>query len=192
MRKFVVVAALVCFAMVGAQAQSVEMGISTASGSTANSLNYSPQTIASGAYIHLGGDYPFWHNLGFGGEVSWRASQAYWGGTLPYRPIFFDFGAVFAPKLSKYFTPALKAGIGAENLHFYTGQGSCGYFGCSNYQSTTHFMGVLGGSLRLYPKGGGFFVAPEANLYLVRNNFEFSGPRVATYGLAVGYTFGER
>lgn len=191
MRNVLVMTALLCLGMVAAQAQSVEFGINTASGNTSNSLNYSPQTIASGAYIHLGGDYEFWHNVGFGGEVSWRATQAYWGGTLPYRPIFFDFDGVYSPKLGKRAAVVLKAGIGAESLHFYTGTYSCGYLGCSNYQSASHFMGVLGGGIRLYPKGG-FFVEPQANLYLVHNNFEFSGPRVAQYGLSIGYTFGEQ
>lgn len=191
MRKAVVVAVFLFFAMIAAQAQSVEFGLSTVSGNTSNSIDFSPQTIGSGAYINLGGDYEFWHSVGFGGQVAWRASQAFWGGTLPYRPIFWNFGGVFAPKL-KYVSPVLRAGIGAETLHFYTGSTSCGYFGCANYQSTTHFMGVIGGGLRLYPKGGGFFVEPEADLYLVHNNFEFGGPRVARYGMSIGYTFGEK
>lgn len=192
MRKIVVLSALLLVAMIGAQAQSVEIGISSASGNTSISPDYSPQTIASGAYMHIGGDYTFWHGLGFGGEVTWRAKQAFWGGTLPYRPIFYDFGAVYAPRVNNYVAPVLRAGIGAESLHFYTGSYTCGYFGCSNYQSNSHFMGVVGGSLRLYPKGGGFYVAPQASLYLVRNNFEFSGPRVAMFGVSIGYTFGER
>ena len=44
-----------------------------------------------------------------------------------------------------------------------------------------------------YAKGlslkGGFFVRPEARLYLVNNNVDFSSPRVTRYGLSIGYTF---
>jgi hypothetical protein len=49
-------------------------------------------------------------------------------------------------------------------------------------------MGDFGAGIKLYPKGG-FFVRPEARLYLVNNNLYFSSPRVTRYGLSIGYTF---
>jgi hypothetical protein len=191
MRKLIVVMGVLLLGMAAAQAQmSVEIGASTVKGNISNSLNYSPQTIAGGTYLNLDGDYVFWHNVGFGGGVMWRAGQADWGGTLPYRPIFFHFDGVYGPKLGKRAALDLRAGIGFESLHFYTGSYSCGYFGCSNYQSTTHFMGSFGGGIRLYPTSN-IFIEPQAGIFLVHNNFEFTGPRVAHYGLSIGYTFGE-
>jgi hypothetical protein len=194
MRKLVVVAALFVFAAVAAQAQlDVAFGVNTVSGPSASSAsgNYAPQNIGGGAYPTFSGDYIFWHNMGIGGMVSWRASQALWGGQLPYRPIFYSFNGVFAPRLGKHAGVELQAGLGGENIRFYTGNTTCSYFtGCSNYQSTNHFMGHFGGGLRLYVKGN-FFIRPEGYIYLVRNNFEFSGARATQYGVSIGYTWGE-
>jgi len=194
MRKLVLVAALFVLACVGAQAQlDVAMGLSTVNGPSASSAtgNYAPQNIGGGAYINFSADYLMWHNLGFGGQISWRASQNLWGGQIPFRQIFYDFNGVYAPRLSKYAGVELQAGIGAESVHFYTGNVTCSAFsGCSNYQSSNHFMGHFGGGLRLYAKGN-FFIRPEAHVYFVRNNFEFSGPRATRYGMSIGYTWGE-
>lgn len=82
------------------------------------------------------------------------------------------------------------AGIGAESVRFYAGTPSCDIYGnCTNYVSSTHFMGDLGGGIRFYPYGN-FFVRPEVRLYLVHNNVEFSSGRTVRYGLSIGYTFG--
>ena len=194
MRKLVLVAAAFVLAASAAQAQlDAAVGVSTASGPSASSAtgNYAPQNIGGGAYINFSGDYLMWHNIGFGGEIAWRASQNLWGGQLPYRPIFYDFNGIYAPRLSKNLGVELQGGIGTESVRFYTGNVTCSSFtGCSNYQSTNHFMGHFGGGIRLYAKGN-FFIRPEAHLYLVHNNFEFSGPRVARYGVSIGYTWGE-
>ncbi len=194
MRKLVLAAALLVFASVAAQAQlDVAFGLSTVNGQSASSAtgNYAPQNIGGGAYLGFSGDYLMWHNIGFGGEISWRASQNLWGGQLPYRPILYDFDGVYAPRLGKHAGVELQAGIGGENVRFYTGNVTCSYFaGCSNYTSTNHFMGHFGGGVRLYVKGN-FFVRPEAHVYLVHNNFEFSGPRMERYGMSIGYSWGE-
>ena len=47
---------------------------------------------------------------------------------------------------------------------------------------------TFGAGIKFYPKGG-FFVRPEARLYLVNNNTDFSAARVTRYGLSIGYTF---
>ena len=194
MRKLVLVFIVFLFVTVAAQAQlDVAFGLGTANGPSGSSAtgNYAPQNIGGGAYINFSGDYIFWHNFGVGGQIAWRASQNLWGGQVGYRPIFYDVNGVFAPRLSKYAGVELQGGIGAENVHFYTGNVTCSAFtGCSNYESSNHFMGHIGGGLRLYAKGN-FFIRPEAHVYFVRNNFEFSGPRVTRYGVSLGYTFGE-
>lgn len=193
MRKVIVMTALLCLGMLAAQAQvDLAFGAGSLKGSTSSSLNFSPENIASGTYLNFSGDFIFWHNLGAGGEVAWRASQAqYAGGIVPYRPIFYNFYGVFAPKLAKRIGVEAKAGIGAETIHFYTGSYNCSNFGgCTNYQGSNHFMGVLGGGIKLYATDN-FFIRPEVEMYLVHNNFEFSGPRATRYGVSIGYTFGE-
>jgi hypothetical protein len=81
------------------------------------------------------------------------------------------------------------AGIGAESLRFYQPFFTCSSFsGCTNYSSSSHFMGHIGGGLRLFTWGN-VFLRPEAHLYLVRNNFEFAGPRANSVGLSIGYSF---
>jgi len=194
MRKLVLVAILFVFASIAAQAQvDVAFGLSTTSGASATSAsgNYAPQSIGGGTYLNFSGDYLFWKGFGVGGQIAWRASQSLWGGQLPYRPIFYDFNGVYAPRINQYLGAELQGGIGAESVRFYTGNVICSAFsGCSNYQSTNHFMGHIGGGVKVYPKGN-FFIRPEAHVYFVRNNFEFSGPRVTRYGMSIGYTWGE-
>jgi hypothetical protein len=148
-------------------------------------------TIGGGSYLSFTGDFLLRHSLGVGGEISWRAKQNFYGGFQPYRPLFYDFFGVYAPKFSKNVGATLLAGIGAESVRFYTGQITCSGFSgsCTNYTSSNHFMGVFGGGLKLYPKGN-FFVQPEVRLYLVHNNVEFSSSRVVRSGLSIGYTFG--
>lgn len=192
MRKLILVSVVFLFATIAAQAQlDVQFGLSTTSGQSASSagINNAPVNIGGGAYPFFAADYKFFHSFGVGGEITWRGSQNLWAGQLPYRPLFYSFNGVFAPRF-KNVGVDLQAGIGAESVRFYTGSVSCSYFsGCSNYQSTNHFMGHLGGGLRLYPKGN-FFIEPQVHEYFVRNNFEFSGPRVTRYGLSIGYSWG--
>src|ERR1041385_1461972 len=82
-----------------------------------------------------------------------------------------------------------QAAIGWESLRFYQPffNGS-GFTGCSNFVSSNHFMGHFGGGLRYYFKGH-FFVRPEAHVYLIRNNVEFSSPLATRVGVSLGYTF---
>ena len=192
MRKLILLSAVFLFATVAAQAQlDASFGLSTTSGQSAANAsgNYAPVNIGGGAYPFFAVDYKFLHSFGVGGEITWRGSQSLWGGQLPFRPILYDFNAVFAPRF-KSVGVDLQGGIGAESVRFYTGSVTCSYFsGCSDYQSTNHFMGHLGGGIRLYPKGN-FFIEPQVHEYFVRNNFEFSGPRITRYGLSIGYPWG--
>ena len=148
-------------------------------------------TIGGGSYLSFNGDFLLRHSFGVGGEISWRAKQNFYAGFQPYRPLFYDFYGVYAPKLSKNVGATLLAGVGAESVRFYSDQFTCSGFtgSCTNYTSSNHFMGVFGGGLKLYPKGN-FFIEPEVRLYLVHNNFEFSSNRVVRSGVSIGYTFG--
>jgi hypothetical protein len=161
-------------------------GISAPSASSASG-NYSPQSLAGGAYPTFSGDFLLFHNFGVNGEVSWRASRGLYAGFFPYRPVFYDFNGVWAPRLGRV-GAELMAGIGAESIRFYQPTFVCGFGGCTNYSSSNHFLGHFAGGLRFYPTKN-IFVRPEAHLFLIHNNVEFSSFRAVRYGLSIGYTF---
>jgi hypothetical protein len=177
-----------------AQAQKVDLafGLSTTEApgaSSANGVDHLPVSLTGGAYPGFSGDFLLFHNLGFGAELFWKATQAdYAGQGFNYRPIFYDFNAVYSPRLAPHVHAELVGGIGALSSRFYTGT-VCGIYSCSNYQSSNHFDADFGGGLKLYAKGG-FFVRPEARIYVIHNNLEFSSNHVTRYGVSVGYTFG--
>jgi hypothetical protein len=178
----------------GAYAQQFDLafGVGTVTGQSAsdalNDLNHTPQSISGGAYPSFSGDFLFIKKyLGVGGEVTWRAHQNTDIFFQPYRPILYDFNAVLAPPLGKRAQAELQGGLGFESIRFYTPFFSCSFTGCTNFQSSNHFLGHVGGGLRLYVTRA-IFIRPEAHLYFVHNNLEFSGPRVQRFAISVGYS----
>lgn len=176
-----------------AQQLDIAFGVNALT-SPAATLSTSGQTLESiggGTYVGFSGDYLFLFDrqFGVGSEVFWRASRANYGISQPYRPLFYDFNAVWAPRLGPHISPELVAGIGAESLRFYTPFETCSFVSCTNYVSSNHFMGNFGGGLRMYVHGG-LFIRPEVKLYLVRNNVEFSSNHATRYGVSIGYSFG--
>jgi hypothetical protein len=154
-----------------------------------NDFNHSPQSLTGGVYPSFAADFIIWRNFGFNGEVAWRASRALYQDLTPYRPIFYDFNAVYAKKKGRVGFVAM-GGIGAESIRFYGNFQNCNNFGqCTNYVSSNHFMGHVGGGLRLYLTNS-VYLAPEAHLYFIHNNVEFTSARATRYGLNIGYTFG--
>jgi len=180
-------AALAAFSN-SAQAQKVDLafGVSTVEAPAANSTGPS---LTGGTYPGFSGDVLFWHNFGLGAEVYWRATQSEYPGIppTPYRPLFLDFNGVYAPKLASHTYLELAAGIGAVDTRIYCQECGNGYN--SNYNSDKHFMGDFGAGLKFYPKGG-FFIRPEAKVYLVTNNQLFSSSYATRFGASIGYTFG--
>jgi hypothetical protein len=191
---------LLCFACAAlaafsnfAQAQKIDFafGVSTIDApgaSAANGIDHQPVSLTGGAYPGFSADVLFFHNLGFGGEIFWKAGQGKYGGdpTLPFRPIFYDFDAVYSPKLASHAYLELVGGIGAQSTRFYCSTCINPFTG-TNYVSSNHFMGDFGAGLKLYPTHS-IFIRPEARLYLVNNNLEFSSPRALRYGISIGYT----
>jgi hypothetical protein len=163
--------------------------ISSPQGITTNGLFF--PSDRGGLYPSFGADLLLRHRLGFEGELSWRASQNLYGGSQPYRPLFYSFNAIWAPKLSKNFTAELLAGVGGEDVRFYGFTNCNNFFGCTTYASSNHFMGDFGGGIRAYIWHD-VFVRPEARLYLINNNVEFSSNKVVRYGVSLGYSFGGR
>jgi hypothetical protein len=158
------------------------------SGLTGPSSTPDLQTIGGGAYPTFGLDFLFFHNLGVGFNAAFRAKQNLLQGQLPFRPFFYDVDAVYAPPLGKRAQLELSAGIGAESVRFYTPTFQCSFTGCTNFVSSNHFLGQFGGGIRLYvtPR---IFIRPEAHVYLVHNNVEFSGSHASRFGVSIGYSF---
>jgi hypothetical protein len=198
-RKLSLVLALCSLVFVGLNAMAQRADVAFAvSGVTSPSPNSSlinsglffTPTEGGGTYLGFNGDVIIKHDFGVEGEVNWRATQNLYLGYQPYRPIFYDFNAVWAPKLNKHLSGEILGGIGAESLRFYTNYYNCSYFGgCTNYTSSNHFMGDIGGGVKLSPWGH-LFVRPEVRVYFVHNNVEFASDRVIRAGVSIGYTFG--
>ena len=144
-------------------------------------------SVRGGLYPSFSADVLIKHHLGVQGEFAWRARQNNYGGVVPYRPIFFDFNGIWAPQIGKKLGAELMGGVGVEDLRFY-GQPNYSSFGYTNYVSSKHFAEHLGAGLRYYVWGN-VFVRPEAHLYFVNNNNEFSSGRVARFGFSIGYSF---
>jgi hypothetical protein len=184
---------LVAFALIlslGSPAQAQQFDLSFGvSGLTGPPSTPTVQTIGGGTYLSFGLDFLFYHNLGVGFNAAFRANENLYQGFQPFRPFFYDVDAVWGPPIGKRAQAELSAGIGAESIRFYTPFLTCGSFtGCTNFVSSNHFLGQFGAAFRLYvtPK---VFIRPEAHLYLVHNNVEFSGSRATRYGVSIGYSF---
>lgn len=196
LRKLIVLGVLIALAgILPAQAQQFDIGFGV-SGLTAPSNNtngfllFPTPSIGGGAYLGFSGDYLFKKNFGVQGEINWRASRSVYNGFQPYRPLFWDFNAIYAPQLGPRVQAELLAGIGVESVRFYNNFFTCSFVsGCTNYTSSNHFMGDFGGGLRFYVTHG-VFVRPEARFYLVRNNVEFNSNHSTRYGITLGYSFG--
>ena len=175
-----------------AQQFDVAFGVGTVTGQSATDAltngDHTPQSIGGGGYPAFSGDFLFYKKyFGVGGEVAWRGHQNLDIFFNPYRPILYDFNAVLAPPLGKRAQAELQGGIGLESLRFYQPFFTCNFTGCTNFQSSNHFLTHVGGGLRFYVTRS-IFIRPEAHFYFVRNNFEFSGPRVQRFGVSIGYS----
>jgi opacity protein-like surface antigen len=185
---------LLMFVAAGAaHAQQVDLafGYGTVTGNPASDgdgINHQNQSISGGGYPAFSGDFLFKKNFGIGGEVAWRAHQNVDDFFQPYRPILYDINAVYGPQLGKRAQLDLQGGIGLESLRFYQQFFTCSSFGgCTNFNSSNHFLTHVGAGIRLYVTNN-IFIRPEAHFYFVNNNLEFAGPRVNRYGVSIGYS----
>ena len=201
MTKSSVLLVLAVFALVSAAAQAQEFhgafgfGTVKAPGASTDSNGVTFPSLSGGLYPSFSGIFLLKHHLGFGGEVSWRAKRAIYGSSgsnfgfvAPYRPIFYDFNAVYGRNFGKKFGGDVMAGIGAESLRFYTPFFNCNFTGCTNYQSSNHFAGHFGADIRYYFWGHAF-IRPEAHYYVIHNNVEFNNVNVSRFAVSIGYSF---
>jgi Outer membrane protein beta-barrel domain len=175
---------------VHAQQFDAAFGVGTLTAPSASSAtgNHQEVSLTGGAYPVFSADILLKQRFGVSGELAWRASQNLYAGFAPYRPLFYDFNGIYAPKLGKHAAAEVSGGIGWESLRFYQGFTSCGAISCTDFVSSNHFMGHFGAGLRYYFRGH-FFVRPEADLYLINNNQEFSSARATRFGVSLGYSF---
>jgi len=198
-RKLLLLFALVFSLTIASSLQAQEFdgafgfGTVVAPSASTNSNGVSFPSLSGGLYPSFSGMFRLKHHIGFGGEVAWRARQAIYGtgafGIIePYRPIFYDFNAVYGRTWKKVGADAM-AGVGGEDLRFYTPFFNCnGFTGCTNYQSSNHFAFHLGADIRYYFWGHAF-IRPEAHYYFVHNNVEFNNVNVSRFGVSIGYSF---
>jgi hypothetical protein len=168
-----------------AQQFDLSAGVSTVTGPASTAT---VQTVGGGAYLNFGMDFVFFHNLGVGFDAAFRANQNLYQGFQPFRPFFYNVGAVYAPPIGKRAQAVLSAGIGAESVRFYTPVLNCNFIGCTDFVSSNHFLGEFGAGFRFYATPR-IFIEPQASLYLIHNNFEFSGSHAARFGVSIGYSF---
>ena len=199
MRKLLLLFALVFSLTIASSLQAQEFdgafgfGTVVAPSASTNSNGVSFPSLSGGLYPSFSGMFRLKHHIGFGGEVAWRARQAIYGtgafgNIAPYRPIFYDFNAVYGRTWKKVGADAM-AGVGGEDLRFYTPFFNCnGFTGCTNYQSSNHFAFHLGADIRYYFWGHAF-IRPEAHYYFVHNNVEFNNVNVSRFGVSIGYSF---
>lgn len=205
--RVVVLLFLACAALASlsnvAQAQKIDLafGVSTIEAPGASACGsscgnpYFPETLAGGAYPGFSGDVLFWHNLGFGAEVSWRAAQRenFEQSGFNFRPVFYNFNAVYAAKVVPHVAVELVGGIGGSDTHVLAcnalvfSSSSC-VGGTSTIGSSNHFDADFGGGVKLYVHGG-FFIRPEARFYIIHNETDYSANHATRVGASIGYTF---
>jgi hypothetical protein len=177
-----------------AQQVDAQFGINGMTAPSASSAtgSFAPQSLTGGVYPSVGADVLLKHNFGFNGEVAWKGGRGLYQGFQPYRPILIDFNGVWAPRFNHVGVIA-EAGFGAADTRFYQSTVQCTgsiFVTCTNFTSSTHLLGHLGGGLRFYVHGP-LYIAPEAHVYFIRNNFEFASAHTTRYGINIGYTFGK-
>jgi len=145
-----------------------------------------------GVYPNISADVIFHRRIGFGFDAVWRGGQGNFAGLgAPYRPILYDFNAVFQPKITKKVGLDLMGGIGWQSTRFYGYQPTFSCYALNAcYNSNNHFLVDVGGGLRYYVWGH-VFVRPEAHVYHILNNSDvFTSGNVVRVGASIGYTIG--
>ena len=191
-----------CLSSQFAQAQadfSAQFGVGTARvGSSGQSIDtlgdgnlYNTPSMG-GAFGKIGADVMLTPHLGIGGETDFRFSQAAYAG-LNYRPVFYDFNAIYTPTRSdRRIVPEFQGGIGGVSLKFFYPQQYCDAFaGCSSsntyLESSNHFQFHLAAGLRFYVTSH-LYVEPQVDAHYVNNFFQFGSNWVPEYSASVGWS----
>ncbi len=133
MRKFALITSactvLLFASFAHAQQIDVAVGDSAILSSKYNSSSqvYLPPAEKGGTYPSFSADVIFKNRFGFNGEVAVRAKQGLYNNYQGFRPIFYDFNAVFAPRFGEKISAEFMGGVGGESIRFYNPTGNCSY-----------------------------------------------------------------
>jgi hypothetical protein len=140
-----------------------------------------------GTFVRMGADVMLQPKFGVGGNVSFLGSKGDYAG-LRYRPIFYDFNALYHPLGSSgRIVPELQGGLGGVYVSFCDSQQFCDAFTSANQ----HFQAHIGAGVSFYVKRG-IFVRPQADVHWVNNFGEFGSAWVPEIAVSFGYTFGKK
>ena len=118
MKKITLIFLVLAAFSIASQAQEISaaFGVSGMWAPSANNVpltnSFFPQSIGTGTWPVVSGSFVTAKRIGIEGEVSWRAKQNFYDGIEPFRPIFWDINAIYAPKLGDRATLELLGGIG--------------------------------------------------------------------------------
>jgi hypothetical protein len=152
---------------------------------------YLPPGLNGGTYVNASLKIGWKKHLGFNGEVAGRYKKGLYNGYQDFRPVLYDFNAVWSDRFTEKTGGDIMAGAGGESLIFYNQFATCppGLTVCSIYASDSHLLVHVGGDLRYYFRGR-LFVRPELHYYRVVNNFELHTGNLFRAGASVGFSFG--
>jgi hypothetical protein len=177
-------------------AHSQQIDVALGAGTLISSKNstasqtYLPPPEKGGTYASVSFDRIYANRFGFSAEGSWRVKQTLYNYFQQYRPVLYDFNAVFAPSLGKKTSAILMAGAGGQTVLFYQPYGGCYYAsGCVTHLNSNHFLLHVGGGIN-YAVWRHVFIRPEAHYYRIVNNTDvFHSDNVLRLSVSVGYTF---
>jgi hypothetical protein len=163
---------------------------------TSASLAFLPPAEKGGLYPNVSIERTYNNHFGYSAELAFRYKQNLYNGYQPYRPILYDFNAMYVPRLTgvvptrfiKKTRVDFTGGVGGESLIFYTQYGNCNFTGCAASVNSNHFLVHAGAEVR-YMLWHRLFIRPEANLYHIFDNSEFHSDNVLRLGASVGFTF---
>jgi hypothetical protein len=176
-----------------AHSQQIDLAVGTSgllsSTYTTSSQAYLPPAEKGGMYPSVSASLMLKNRIGVSGEVAARSSQGFYNGYQAFRPVLYDFNAVFAPRINKKISVDLMAGVGGETIIFYNNHLACTFpGGCPTRLTGTHLLGHVSADVRYY-FWRSFFVRPEVHYYLIHNNFQFASGNLGRIGVSLGYTF---
>jgi len=193
--KFARMMSVCAFLLFSRFAHSQEFNVAIGGGSLFSTKNitasqaYLPPAEKGGVYPSVGIERIFQNHYGYSAEVAFRYNEGIYNGYQHFRPVIYDFNAVYAPRLGKKTTADLTAGVGGESVIFYSPSSNCEYPGCSTHLDSNHFLFHVGGGIR-YALWRRVFVRPEANYYrIVNNTIDFHSDNVLRLGASIGFTF---
>jgi hypothetical protein len=163
---------------------------------TSASQAFLPPPEKGGLYPNVSIERTYKNNFGYSAELAFRYKRDFYNAYQPYRPLLYDFNAVYVPRITGVFpAPFAKktrvdftAGPGGESLLFYTQYGNCNFAGCAASVNSNHFLVHAGAEIR-YMVWRRLFIRPEANFYHIFDNSEFHSDNVLRLGASVGLTF---